>query len=87
MILDAATQVSSCLSYAGTPVQNNMRELFGLMNLLDDEKYADEDDFFEQFGGGKEEITLEQVQALQVSKRNTEQAGHNPFIHASHSFV
>ena len=44
-----------------------MRELFGLMNLLDNEKYADEDDFFERFGGDKEAITLPQVQALQVS--------------------
>ena len=51
---------------AGTPVQNNMRELFGLMNLLDDEKYGDEEDFFEKFGGDKDAITLEQVQALQV---------------------
>ena len=52
---------------AGTPVQNNMRELFGLMNLLDNEKYADEDEFFGMFGGDKEAITLPQVQALQVS--------------------
>ena len=44
-----------------------MKELFGLMNLLDNEKYADEDEFFEMFGGDKEAITLEQVQALQVS--------------------
>ena len=50
-----------------------MRELFGLMNLLDNEKYADEDDFFERFGGDKEAITLPQVQALQVSP-----AGHSP---------
>ncbi len=51
---------------AGTPVQNNMRELFGLMNLLDDEKYGDEEEFFDKFGGDKEAISLEQVQALQV---------------------
>lgn len=50
----------------GTPVQNNMRELYGLMNLLDDENYGDEEEFFEKFGGEKEAITLEQVQALQV---------------------
>ena len=36
------------------------------MNLLDSDKYADEDEFFEKFGGGKDEITLEQVHALQV---------------------
>ena len=43
-----------------------MRELFGLMNLLDDEKYGDEEEFFEKFGGDKDAISLEQVQALQV---------------------
>jgi len=60
--------ISNCTAnvFAGTPVQNNMRELFGLMNLLDDEKYGDEEDFFEKFGGDKEAISLEQVQALQV---------------------
>ena len=47
-------------------MQNNMRELFGLMNLLDNEKYADEGDFFDSFGGDKEAISLQQVQALQV---------------------
>ena len=49
-------------------MQNNMRELFGLMNLLDDEKYGDEEEFFEKFGGDKEAISLEQVQALQVDQ-------------------
>ena len=62
--------ISNCTSnvVAGTPVQNNMRELFGLMNLLDDEKYGDEEEFFEKFGGDKEAISLEQVQALQVDQ-------------------
>ena len=55
---------------AGTPVQNNMRELYGLMNLLDDDKYSDEEEFFDKFGGDKEAIKLEQVQALQVCPRN-----------------
>ena len=54
---------------AGTPVQNNMRELYGLMNLLDDDKYSDEEEFFDKFGGDKEAIKLEQVQALQVCPR------------------
>lgn len=47
-------------------MQNNMGELFGLMNLLDSEKYEYEEDFLEKFGGGKDGISLEQVQALQV---------------------
>jgi len=61
-------KINNCTAnvVAGTPVQNNMRELFGLMNLLDDEKYGDEEEFFEKFGGDKDAITLEQVQALQV---------------------
>ena len=44
-----------------------MTELYGLMNLLDPEKYEDEEDFLENFGGGKDGISLEQVQALQVT--------------------
>ena len=44
-----------------------MTELYGLMNLLDDEKYADEEEFLENFGGGKDGISLEQIQALQVN--------------------
>ena len=59
--------ISFACMFAGTPVQNNMKELFGLMNLLDNEEYGDEDEFFEKFGGDKEAITLPQVQALQVS--------------------
>ena len=47
-----------------------MRELYGLMNLLDDDKYSDEEEFFDKFGGDKEAIKLEQVQALQVCLRN-----------------
>ena len=43
-----------------------MGELFGLMNLLDNEKYACEEEFLKTFGGGKDGISLEQVQALQV---------------------
>lgn len=43
-----------------------MGELFGLMNLLDSELYDCEEDFLDKFGGGKDGISLEQVQALQV---------------------
>ena len=49
---------------AGTPVQNSMEELFGILNVLDPEKYDDEDEFLERFGRGMP--TLEQVQDLQV---------------------
>ncbi|KAL0028186.1 hypothetical protein WJX79_000439 [Trebouxia sp. C0005] len=65
----AGMTIQWLLLLTGTPVQNNMRELFGLMNLLDDEKYGDEEEFFEKFGGDKDAISLEQVQALQEEMR------------------
>ena len=52
---------------AGTPVQNNMRELFGVMNLLNPREWSDETDFFERYGGDTEVSTVEQIQALQVA--------------------
>ena len=42
-----------------------MEELFGIMNVLDPDKYADEDDFLARFGKGMP--TPEQVQDLQVT--------------------
>ena len=53
---------------AGTPVQNNLGELFGLLNLLDPDRWDDEDDFFELFGGrvGHAKSTPEQIFALRV---------------------
>ena len=60
------------LLLSGTPVQNNMRELFGLLNLLDPEKYDDEDGFLATFGddtNGKGSITPEQVKSLQQALR------------------
>ena len=44
-----------------------MKEVFGIMNLLDPERYDDEEDFYENFGGDAETPTVEQVRALQVS--------------------
>lgn len=49
---------------SGTPVQNSMEELFGILNVLDPNKYDDEEEFLERFGKGMP--TLEQVQDLQV---------------------
>ena len=45
-------------------MQNSMEELFGIVNVLDPNKYDDEDEFLERFGKGMP--TLEQVQDLQV---------------------
>lgn len=52
--------------FVGTPVQNNMRDLFGIMNLLNPDKWSYEEDFFELYGGGAEVSTVEQIRALQV---------------------
>ena len=46
-------------------MQNSMQELFGIMNVLDADKYADEGDFLARFGKGMP--TPEQVQDLQVA--------------------
>ena len=47
-------------------MQNNMRELFGLMNLLDPFHWSSVQEFFETYGGDAEPPTVEQIQALQV---------------------
>ena len=47
-------------------MQNNMKELFGIMNLLNRWEWCDEVEFFEQYGGDTEVSTVEQIQALQV---------------------
>lgn len=38
------------LALTGTPVQNNLRELFGLLNLLDPGTHGDEGEFLARFG-------------------------------------
>ena len=53
---------------AGTPVQNNVQELFGLMNLLDRQEYPSLQEFVEQYGGKDDPPTVEQIKALQVSQ-------------------
>ena len=52
------------LLLSGTPVQNNMKELQGLMSLLDADKWGDQEDFLEQFG--EEAPSLDQIKELQV---------------------
>ena len=51
---------------AGTPVQNNMRELWGIMSLLDPCKYGDEHDFYDRYGGGRADPTYDQISTLQA---------------------
>ena len=43
-----------------------MKELFGILNLLDDDKWGDEEEFFENYGGHGTPPTVEQIQTLQV---------------------
>ncbi|KAK9815748.1 hypothetical protein WJX72_008847 [[Myrmecia] bisecta] len=54
------------LLLTGTPVQNNIRELWGIMSLLDQAKYGAEEDFYERFGGDREAPTIQQIHALQA---------------------
>jgi hypothetical protein len=42
-------------------VQNNMRELFGILNLLNPEEFSSEADFLEEFGDERVGMTPEQV--------------------------
>ncbi|WIA09219.1 hypothetical protein OEZ85_008629 [Tetradesmus obliquus] len=53
------------LLLSGTPVQNNMRELQGLMSVLDEEAYGDLETFLERFGDDKP--SLAQIRALQAA--------------------
>lgn len=57
------------LLLTGTPVQNNVKELFGLLNLLDPEQHGDEDEFLDRFGRSTDKMTPEQVRDLQRSLR------------------
>ena len=63
------------LLLTGTPVQNNMRELHGLLNVLDPKKpeWASEEAFFASYGGGARASaappTLAQVRLLQEHLR------------------
>uniref|UniRef100_A0A061RW02 Chromodomain-helicase-DNA-binding protein 7 n=1 Tax=Tetraselmis sp. GSL018 TaxID=582737 RepID=A0A061RW02_9CHLO len=52
------------LLLTGTPIQNNLQELFSLMNLLDAERYPSLEDFSQRFGAGGEP-TPEQIASLQ----------------------
>lgn len=54
------------LLLTGTPIQNNMAELFSILNLLDSDTYDDLDEFLESYGGRPGSTpTVAQIQALQ----------------------
>ncbi|EFJ48862.1 hypothetical protein VOLCADRAFT_117484, partial [Volvox carteri f. nagariensis] len=52
----------------GTPIQNNMLELYSILSLLDPDGYPTPEDFTSRFGGapGGSPPTVEQIRALQV---------------------
>ncbi|KAL2651736.1 hypothetical protein R1flu_019864 [Riccia fluitans] len=52
------------LLLTGTPVQNNTKEIFSLLNLLDSERFASEEEFLEKYGDLR---NAEQVKELQES--------------------
>lgn len=53
--------------FTGTPIQNNLSELFSILNLLDPEGHPDLEDFQEQYGDGTAGSTTEkEVRALKV---------------------
>ncbi|KAK9833308.1 hypothetical protein WJX81_005199 [Elliptochloris bilobata] len=66
-----ALSIKWLLLLTGTPIQNNMAELHGIMSLLDAEEFGDEDDFLERYGGGRANPMPdpEQVHALQEALR------------------
>jgi len=52
------------LLLTGTPIQNNVRELFGMMHVLDPEAYPSWEEFQERFCDGGKEVDATQVMRL-----------------------
>ena len=52
------------LLLTGTPIQNNVRELFGMMHVLDKETYPSWEEFQDEFCDGGREVDAEQVMRL-----------------------
>ena len=63
----AEMRIGWLLLLTGTPVQNNMRELWGIMNLLDRRRWSAEAAFLEAYGGANGvDPTIDQILQLQV---------------------
>eukprot|EP00884_Botryococcus_braunii_P005939 jgi/Botrbrau1/15346/Bobra.0289s0003.2 len=65
----ASGNIKFLLLLTGTPIQNNLRELYGLLSLLDKDTHGDEEEFFNKFGGKTAPPTVPQVKALQEALR------------------
>lgn len=62
----ASLDIDWKLLLTGTPIQNNMGELYGILNFLDAKQYKSIENFYENFGGGNGvPPTVEQIQAVQ----------------------
>ncbi|GMH41988.1 hypothetical protein BSKO_09907 [Bryopsis sp. KO-2023] len=60
-------RVKWLLLLTGTPIQNNLSELFSLMNLLNPDRYDDLNHFLETYGG--DPPTVAQINDLQAALR------------------
>lgn len=60
----AALDIHWLLLMTGTPVQNNVRELFSLLNLLNPVAFADEGEFMERFGDGSDPACMDDLRAV-----------------------
>lgn len=49
---------------SGTPLQNNVNELFSLLNFLEPSQFANNDDFLRDFGSLRTESEVQKLQAL-----------------------
>ncbi|XP_055681908.1 uncharacterized protein LOC129789277 isoform X4 [Lutzomyia longipalpis] len=49
---------------SGTPLQNNVSELFSLLNFLEPSQFSSSDEFLKEFGSLKTEVEVEKLQAL-----------------------
>lgn len=65
----AEMNIAWLLLLTGTPVQNNLKELFGILNLLDPSTYGDEASFLEDFGDERGGVAPERVRSLQDALR------------------
>ena len=61
---DGRFQFGSTLLLTGTPIQNNMAEMWTLLNVVDPDEFHSVDDFLEQYGTIKSKDTLDGLHAL-----------------------
>lgn len=49
---------------SGTPLQNNVQELFSLLNFLEPSQFSSDENFVKEFGDLKSETQVQKLQAL-----------------------